>query len=121
MKEQDKFEKNIESAAVDRAYVFFDEHLNGVDVFRTSGVSEVFKDGIKWFRENLWHERDEQPEPKRDVFCCTSNMHDDGRIDDGVDVCHLPFALSDKEWNDFIDEMGLSYWCYASNLFNKID
>ena len=119
MGKQETFEDKIKDAAIERAFEYFDDEASGIDVHRTDGIHDVFADGIKWFRENIWHKWDEQPEPKKNVFCATSFMRDDGRIDDGVDVCCLPFALTQEEWERFAEEMGVSHWCYESDLYNK--
>lgn len=70
---------------------------------------DAFKDGIKWFKENLWHSTKERPQ--QDELIITKWW-------DEVDgVCYETDSISNsQDWSGYCVRNNIMAWCYISDL-----
>lgn len=94
--------KEIERAAIKNNYI------NG-NKFDTDKIKS-FKNGIKWFRQELWHLPTETPDMFKDVL-----IHQ--FLGDEVNFKIYSLRPNDN-WKEYYRKNDVITWCYITDLFN---
>lgn len=70
---------------------------------------DAFKDGIKWFKENLWHSTKEEPQRNEPIIT---------KWWDEVDgVCYEADSIGNSQnWNEYCSRNNIMAWCYISDI-----
>lgn len=109
-------EKKIEEAAEKQlddlgSYKLNEDELGRIGSFalyREEDVKEIFKAGINWFLDNLWHDASEEPKSNTTMATCLVK-HKDGM---------QKVRFYDTEYKRWIDEYhcDISCWLYIDDL-----
>lgn len=70
---------------------------------------DAFKDGIKWFKENLWHSTKERPQQDEPII---TKWWDEV---DGVSY-ETDRIGSSQDWNGYCARNNIMAWCYVSDI-----
>lgn len=73
-----------------------------------SARREAFKDGVAWFKENIWHNTTEQPIEFTPILVQWLN---DGKIEYETDEHPQNF-----DWQRCFKENNVIKWCYLSDI-----
>lgn len=73
-----------------------------------SARREAFKDGVDWFKENIWHNTTEQPIEFTPILVQWLN---DGKIEYETDEHPQNF-----DWQRYFKENNVIKWCYLSDI-----
>lgn len=111
------------------AYIGFPKELG--EGLETSMRRDAFRDGVEWFKKDLWHERDE--EPTEEGVIAKYIVHDD--ILDSAWVTCQDWVVDKKYLVEYGHEIGASKkeiedstmwigkgfdkWCYLADLLPK--
>lgn len=94
--------KEIKKAAIKNNY------LNG-NKFDVDKI-ESFKNGIKWFKNKLWHLPTETPEIFKDIII-------NQLLNDGV-YYKIYSRKPNDNWKEYYQKNDVITWCYITDLFN---
>lgn len=67
----------------------------------------AFKDGIAWFKKNLWHSSQEEPE--KDEILITKFL------DEGINY-EIDSASWVSNWKEHCNRNDIMAWCYVSDI-----
>lgn len=99
-------EKKITEAAIQNAdkYNPCRSTLDREEVCRAS-----FVNGVKWFKEAIWHDASEKPQGSAAILYL---WHDEqGGMDVGIDG-----VFDDLEWKKFVEYNKITKWCYINDI-----
>lgn len=99
-------EKKITEAAILNAdkYNPCRSTLDREEVCRAS-----FVNGVKWFKEAIWHDASEKPQGSAAILYL---WHDEqGGMDVGIDG-----VFDDLEWKKFVEYNKITKWCYINDI-----
>lgn len=102
-------EKKITEAAIQNAdkYNPCRSTLDREEVCRAS-----FVNGVKWFKEAIWHDASEKPQGSAAILYL---WHDEqGGMDVGIDG-----IFDDLEWKKFVEYNKITKWCYINDILLK--
>lgn len=102
-------EKKITEAAILNAdkYNPCRSTLDREEVCRAS-----FVNGVKWFKEAIWHDASEKPQGSAAILYL---WHDEqGGMDVGIDG-----VFDDLEWKKFVEYNKITKWCYIDDILPK--
>lgn len=74
-----------------------------------SAKRNAFKDGIEWFKKNIWHSTKEEPQQGEAIIA---------KWWDEVDgVCYETDRVSSsQDWKVYCSRNNIMAWCYVSDL-----
>lgn len=99
-------EEKITEAAIQNAdkYNPCRSTLDREEVCRAS-----FVNGVKWFKEAIWHDASEKPQGSAAILYL---WHDEqGGMDVGIDG-----VFDDLEWKKFVEYNKITKWCYINDI-----
>ena len=102
-------EKKITEAAIQNAdkYNPCRSPLDREEVCRAS-----FVNGVKWFKEAIWHDASEKPQGSAAILYL---WHDEqGGMDVGIDG-----VFDDLDWKKFVEYNKITKWCYINDILPK--
>lgn len=102
-------EKKITEAAIMNAdkYNPCRSTLDREEVCRAS-----FVNGVKWFKEAIWHDASEKPQGSAAILYL---WHDEqGGMDVGIDG-----VFDDLEWKKFVEYNKITKWCYINDILQE--
>lgn len=71
-----------------------------------------FVNGVKWFKEAIWHDASEKPQGSAAILYL---WHDEqGGMDVGIDG-----VFDDLEWKKFVEYNKITKWCYIDDILPK--
>lgn len=98
-------EKKIQEAA--NNYIGHDPEVDeGIYV---ASQRNAFKDGIAWFKKNLWHSTKERPQQDEPII---TKWWDEV---DGVSY-EIDSIGSSQDWSGYCSRNTIMAWCYVSDI-----
>lgn len=98
-------EKKITEAV--NAYIGYPKELG--EGIETSMRRDAFRDGVEWFKEAIWHKREEEPEFNRRLI--TQHITLMGEL--GYDLTTNIPAYS---WELYVKGAHITKWCYIEDI-----
>lgn len=100
-------EKTIQDVATD--YAFEEGHSSTSIENRVA--DKAFANGVKWFKQAIWHEAKEEPEEHK--FIVTQWLHEG-------EICYETDRKQPKvDWLNHVTENNIIQWCYTEDLLPK--
>ena len=78
-------------------------------MYETCAEKSAFLDGKNWFKNNLWHDANEEPEKDKKLIVQYKDC--DGDIDYEVDMYYCPYS-----WQQNVKNHNIIQWCYVEDL-----
>lgn len=69
---------------------------------------DAFKDGVAWFKKNLWHDIQEEPEKDEVLVTCF--------VDEG-ECYEIDSAAWVDNWREHCRRESIIKWCYLSDIW----
>ena len=95
-------EKKIEEAAK--------EYASERDIFLKCGCHIGFKNGIDWFKKNLWHDAKEQPKFDEKIIIA---QNFNGKLSYDFTI---QYSEDEYTWEDNVSYYNITKWCYLKDL-----
>lgn len=100
----------IDEMKIQEAANSYIEHEPEVDEGRhVSARRDAFKDGIAWFKKNIWHSSKERPQQNEPII---TKWWDEV---DGVSY-EIDSIGSSQDWNVYCFRNNIMAWCYVSDI-----
>lgn len=100
-------ERKLQDAAT--GYAFEEEYSS--TTIENIVAEKAFANGVKWFKEAIWHKAKEEPEEHK--FIITQWLHEG-------EICYEADRTQPKvDWQNHVVENNIIKWCYIEDLLTK--
>lgn len=83
---------------------------------REEACRTSFEDGVAWFKQNLWHDKDEIPQTEQRILIMSLDNSGSSIINTSNDVDLGDFDKK-QQWETFCEYVDTDFkWCYIEDL-----